>query len=266
MDNRIVIYHALCSDGLAAAWVFHHVMPNAVFYAAKHDGSPPPDVTNKEVFIVDFSYSREIMLDIKNKAKSVVLLDHHKSAMERLGDLDFCKFDMSRSGAGLAWDYIFPDKSRHWLINYTEDKDLWKWSLPNSREINCNLQSHPLTFETLYSFENKKAKDLVPDGTAMLRYQRNMVSDLVKKASEVEIQGYKVLMVNSPVLQSEVAGFLAINRPFGVAWFENESGEKVYSLRSKDTGIDVSKIAGKYPGGGGHMRSAGFRLKIGESL
>ena len=264
MKNRIVIYHGYCSDGLGAAWAFHQAMPDALFHPAIHNGTLPPDVTDKEVYIVDFAYSRDIMLDIKAKAKSVVLLDHHESAMIKLGDLDFCHFDMHRSGAGMAWDFLFPNKPRHWIINYTEDKDLWNWALPNSREINCNLQSNPLTLDTLYRLAKLSADDLIPDGTAMLRYQRNMVTDIVKKAREVEIQGYKVLMVNSPVLQSEVAGFLALNRPFGVAWFENEIGEHVYSLRSRDGGVNVCEIAAHYPGGGGHPRSAGFRL-MGQS-
>jgi len=263
MDNRIVIYHAHCSDGIGAAWSFRHIMPDATYHAAMHDGSPPPDVTGKEVYIVDFAYSREVLLDMKNRAKSLIVLDHHKSAMERLGDLDFCHFDMNRSGAGIAWDYLFPNKPRHWIIDYIEDKDIWRWTCPNSREVNCNMQSYPRTFETLDMFAQKKPEDLVVEGAAILRHQRNMVTDIVNKARETEIQGHKVLIVNSPVLQSEVAAYLAHDRPFGVSWFENEVTEKVYSLRSTKDGIDVAKVAMKYPGGGGHFRAAGFRLKAG---
>lgn len=272
MDNHIIIYHAYCSDGLGAAWAFHHKMPNAVFHPAVH-GSNPPDVTGKDVYMLDFAYSRDIVLDMKSKANSLIVLDHHKSKMEELGDLSFCFFDMTRSGAGIAWDYLF--SKRHWLIDYTEDKDLWNWKLPLSREVNANLQSRPLTFDTLYSLEKLDPKSLwnrgewkrfIAEGEAILRAQRNMVDDIIKKAREIEIQGYKVRCVNSPVLQSEVAGYLAHNRPFGVAWFENEAGERVYSLRSRPGGVDVSKIAAHYPGGGGHMASAGFRLKNGMNL
>jgi oligoribonuclease NrnB/cAMP/cGMP phosphodiesterase (DHH superfamily) len=269
MDNCIVIYHGYCSDGLGAAWAFRRAMPDATFHAATHiagGNSPPPDVTGKEVYIVDYAYSRETLLDMKMKAKSLVLLDHHKSAMERLSDLDFCHFDMNRSGAGIAWDYLFPNEPRHWIINYIEDKDIWRWTQPNSREVNCNMQSYPVSFETLDFFATKNAEDFVAEGAAILRHQRNMVTDIVKKAREVEVQGHKVLMVNSPVLQSEVAAYLAHNRPFGIAWFENEGGEKVYSLRSTKEGIDVAKIAMVYPGGGGHARASGFRLSAGTPL
>ncbi len=274
MSNQIVIYHAYCSDGLGAAWAFHHAMPDAEFYAAKHDGSPPPDVTNKEVYVVDYAYPREQMLEMKSKAKSLVLLDHHKSAMEKLGDLDFCTFDMNRSGAGMAWDYLFP--KRHWLIDYTEDCDLWTWKLPYSREINAAVKSFPLNFESLYALNGANGgglvlepgpyESLIVEGTAIRRAEQNMVLNIIKKAREVEVQGYKVLMVNSPVLQSDVAGTLAQDRPFGVSWFENETGERIFSLRSRKGGIDVSEIAAKYHGGGGHVAAAGFRLQPGETL
>jgi oligoribonuclease NrnB/cAMP/cGMP phosphodiesterase (DHH superfamily) len=92
-----------------------------------------------------------------------------------------------------------------------------------------------------------------------------MLDGIVNKAREVDIQGHKVMCVNSPVLQSEIGNYLSKNKPFAAVWFENEFGEKVYSLRSSENGIDVSKIAAAY-GGGGHAKAAGFRLKIGESL
>lgn len=268
MNNKIVIYHGYCSDGLAAAWAFHHVMPEALFYPAIHNNLPPPDVENAEVYILDYAYSRETMLDMKSKAKSLVLLDHHKTAMERLGDLDFCTFDMNRSGAGMAWDYLFP--KRHWLIDYTEDCDLWNWKLPYSREINAAVKSYPISFETFYTLNDTNGgelilieeiyDDLYIEGSAIRRAEQNMVNGIIRKAREVVVHGHKVLMVNSPVLQSDVAATLAEGRPFGIAWYENEVGEHVYSLRSRAGGVDVADIAAKFPGGGGHARAAGFRL------
>lgn len=272
MSNVLIISHGFCSDGNAAAWAFSKKFPDATFHPATH-GSLPPDVSGKEVYVVDFAYPREIMLDMKSKAKSLLVLDHHKSAMETLGDLDFCVFDMQRSGAGMAWDFCFPNKPRHWIVDYTEDKDIWRWSHPFSREINCNLQSRPLNFDTLNSLQhikndwwNKKEwQKLIDEGSAILRHQRNMVNDIANRAYEVEIQGHKVLVVNSPVLQSEVASFLSINRPFGACWFRNEKGFDVYSFRSRDGGIDVSKIAAQY-GGGGHQRASGARVQAGVRL
>lgn len=257
-DNNLIIFHAACSDGIVSAFCMHKKYPNAEFYAARYD-SPIPDFSNKNVYIVDFSYPRTTMLEIKQKAASVVLLDHHKSAFESLSDLDFCHFDMNKSGAMLAWEYCFSEKAP-WICEYTQDRDLFKFALPYSEEINSAMQSYPLTIDSIENLSNRDINDLIIEGSVILRANKNMVNTIVNKAKEVEIQGYKVLAVNSSVLQSDVGHLLANNRPFAAVWFENEDGKRIYSLRSSnDGGIDVSKIAAQY-GGGGHFHSAAFRI------
>ncbi len=62
--------------------------------------------------------------------------------------------------------------------------------------------------------------------------------------------------VSSSTLISDVGHELAKGRPFGVTWFERD-GQRVYSLRSVDGGLDVSEIAKSF-GGGGHEHAAGF--------
>src|SRR4051812_11484396 len=102
-ENILVVYHARCNDGFCSAWVARKAMPNAQFYPASH-GQKPPDVTGKNVFVLDFAYKRDVLLGMNRQAKSLTLIDHHKTAAADLGDLDFCKFDMSKSAARLTWD------------------------------------------------------------------------------------------------------------------------------------------------------------------
>jgi nanoRNase/pAp phosphatase (c-di-AMP/oligoRNAs hydrolase) len=46
--------------------------------------------------------------------------------------------------------------------------------------------------------------------------------------------------------------------PFVAAYFENEKGQRVWSLRSR-AGFDCSEVA-KRLGGGGHPQAAGFTI------
>jgi hypothetical protein len=74
-------------------------------------GKPPPDVTGLDVAIVDFSYKRPVMIELARKAKSILVLDHHKTAEAEL--IEPCPgievhFDMNRSGAVMAWEYFHP--------------------------------------------------------------------------------------------------------------------------------------------------------------
>lgn len=131
MRRPLCIYHGHCDDGFAAAWVVRCAAPFFDFHAGVHQ-QPPPDVTDRHVLLVDFSYRRPVLLEMAAKARSIVILDHHKTAAEDLAgfpapppfaewqrdhipviqhtnDVERVSalFDMTRSGAGLAWDFFF---------------------------------------------------------------------------------------------------------------------------------------------------------------
>jgi oligoribonuclease NrnB/cAMP/cGMP phosphodiesterase (DHH superfamily) len=256
----LVLYHGGCADGLCAAWIARKLHPEAEFVPVNY-GQDPPNVKDRDVLILDFSYPRPVLLDMKQAANRLEVLDHHKTAAAALEGLDFCLFDMTKSGARLAWEWFFPNDKSPWLVDYVEDRDLWAWKLPNSREVNAALRSYPLSFGTFDRFGNESncVDGLVIEGAAILRDQQNTVDGLVSHAVEVEVQGHKVLCVNATTLVSETAGELAKGRPFGMTWFESDKNERIYSLRSDDNGVDVGEIA-KFYGGGGHKRSSGFTV------
>lgn len=247
----IVIYHKNCADGFCCAWLLHKLYL-ATFHAASY-GEDPPETANEDVIIADFSYKRDVLSKIAEQARSIIVLDHHKTAQAELMGLPFCKFDMSCSGARLVQRYFnLPD---HWLIDYTEDRDLWRWQLPHSREINAALASYDFDFD-LWS---KLAKEpLIAEGQAIIRYQQRVVKSHIQHAAIVHLDGYDVPVVNATTLFSEIAGELSVGHPFAVAWFRRQDGKYQYSLRSSgEASIDVSEIAKRH-GGGGHRNAAGF--------
>ena len=71
------IYHGNCADGFGAAWVVRKALGEIDFHGAKYQ-EPPPDVTGKDVVMVDFSYKRPVLLEMAEKANSILILDHHK--------------------------------------------------------------------------------------------------------------------------------------------------------------------------------------------
>src|SRR5437899_8243138 len=145
VDN-VVLYHANCVDGFTAAWVAYKklkVLDSKTQYCPVSYGREPPwdSCTGKNVFILDFSYPRDILLFLKAHSNYCIVLDHHKTAKEELEDLSFCVFDMTKSGAVLAWEYFFPEKKVPALCKYVQDYDLWKFELENSKEINAVIQT-----------------------------------------------------------------------------------------------------------------------------
>lgn len=259
--NHFVIYHGGCYDGFCSAWLWNKIYPNSEYYSGIYQ-TKPPDVSGRDVVLLDFSYKRPILEELNKTANSLLVLDHHKTAQQDLEGLNYCQFDMDRSGARMTFDYLnMADDYNDDLINYIQDRDLWTWKLPYSKEINACIQSYSLTFEDFDILNDRfnNFEQMRAEGAAILRNNKKIVEEHFDKSQEIVFDGHKVLEVNATVLMSEIGGRLAKNRPFGMTYFINKNGEKIYSLRSTNEGVDVSEIAKKY-GGGGHRNAAGFKL------
>jgi uncharacterized protein len=261
----LVLYHGPdCADGWTAAWVAHRVLGDGADYLPVQYGQPPPDATGRPLYVLDFSYKRPEMKKLLAEAAFGVVLDHHKTAEAELAGLDVpypgrLVFDMGKSGARLAWEHFFPGQPAPWLVEYTEDRDLWAWKLPFSREVSAGLAARPRTFAEWDELGRHphRPPGLTHEGAAILRYQSQLVDSACAHAREVDIDGHKVLAVNATCLISETAGRLAEGRPFGACWFVRGDGKRVWSLRSHDGGVDVSEVARRH-GGGGHFHAAGY--------
>ncbi|KAJ8625619.1 hypothetical protein MRB53_034149 [Persea americana] len=181
-----VLYHYPCPDGAFAALAAHLYFsatslpaiffPNTVYDPIRAGNLPLEDVD--EVYLLDFAGPSGFVGEISSKVRSVVVLDHHKTALEMLcGDASIGKnvtsiIDMERSGATIAFDY-FKEKifgkgmdldnhymgSRgndvgfgcqlvresefarvHRLFKYIEDGDLWRWAVPDSKAFSSGLK------------------------------------------------------------------------------------------------------------------------------
>lgn len=64
-----------------------------------------------------------------------MILDHHKSAMDDLKNEAGCFFDMSHSGAVLAWHYFFGlDTTPPLFLQLIQDRDLLRWDMREMSE------------------------------------------------------------------------------------------------------------------------------------
>jgi oligoribonuclease NrnB/cAMP/cGMP phosphodiesterase (DHH superfamily) len=188
---------------------------------------------------------------------------------EGVHDSVYCLFDMERSGAGIAWDFFHPDKDRPPLIAFVEDRDLWKFALPRSREFNANVFSYPYEFAVWDGIHKRTSGSPVAasafrdEGAAIERKHHKDVAELVAAFKRrMTIGGQEVWAANLPyTLTSDAGHLMAQGEPFAACYWDTPEG-RVFSLRSTDDGADVSEIAKAY-GGGGHRNAAGFRLPHG---
>lgn len=299
----LVIYHGNCADGFTAAWAVHKRFGDRADYVAAMYDTPPPDVAGRDVIMVDFCYPPDVLRAMSLCARSILVLDHHKSAAadvpretrtgsafltcERLdapewttprtwehiqscAEMDRCEnigraivyafFDMERSGAGIAWDFFHPDTERPALVNHVEDRDLWRFALPGSREINAAIFSYPYVFDVWDALAESSPSFLRLQGDAIERKQQKDIAELVRVCiRRLTIAGHDVPVASLPyTLTSDAGALMARGEPFAACYWDTAAG-RTFSLRAEARGLDVSLIAAQY-GGGDHAKAAGFRV------
>jgi len=271
MKPYLCIYHGSCLDGFSAAWVVRKALgeENVDFFHGVYQQTPP-DCKGRDVIFVDFCYRREIMQQIVIDSKSVLVLDHHKSAQDEMSNVlfrastDKVFFDMEHSGAVLAWIHFFTPGTTPILLNLIEDRDLWKFKWPLTREVNAAMFSYEYTFENWDKLMKMQQDTLATEGAAIDRKHHKDIDELLKVVCRpMVIGGIRVLVANLPYTMGTDAAVKLIEQgqPFGAYCYDVPDG-RVFGLRSTDAGPDVSEIAKQY-GGGGHRNAAGFRVKIG---
>lgn len=280
----LCIYHSPCADGFSAAWaVWKFFGDGKVDFHPGVYGEAPPDVTDRHVIMVDFSYKKAVLDEMAEKAASILIIDHHKSAEAELkhlhqvpqswddhaADLDVSAwFDMHHSGAVLAWLYFHPGKLIPRFLLHVEDRDLWRFNLEGTRELSSAVFSRPYSldvWENLVSAceDSYLRGKLMDEGAAINRKHDKDIMELVPAIKRTMwIGGYKVPVANLPyTMASDAGNMMSVGQPFAATYYDGRA-LRHFSLRSKDGGIDVSEVARKY-GGGGHEHAAGFTVELG---
>lgn len=299
----LVIHHAGCADGFGAAFAAWCKLGDEAEYVPMKYGKLDmkcidSSLKEREVYILDFSFPKEVMESLFSHAKRVVWLDHHKSAFEmwsnKSPDYFFTKYeptpgtrytnenyillDDCKSGALLAWEYFHPDDATPMLLRHIDDYDRWQFQMRGTKAINKALWSHaPWSFEQW----DELARDgnygsLYGEGLAILRAHDQQVLSIVKQFGrpcvirwiDGEVDGQPATRAFSgmaancpPHLISDVGHLLAVeSKTFGLLWYLDKDNKCKCSLRSNGD-YDVSAIAEAF-GGGGHRNAAGFEVPI----
>lgn len=262
--QALIIYHGHCDDGFGAAYAaWKQFGDTAEYYPALH-GNEPPSAQGRTVYILDFSYPRPVLERLAADAAEVIILDHHQTAQQNLMPLLTAgvisgQFDMTRSGAMMAWHYFHPSQPAPPLLQHIQDVDLWQFALAGSKEISLCLRSHEPSFELWdqLMFQTERMRE---EGRIISRFFQLKVQELTQHATRADIAGYNVPVCNAPHLfSSDLANVLSVGEAFA-AVYHDTSEARNFSLRSqREGGIDVAKIAEQF-GGGGHRHAAGFRV------
>ena len=318
----LVIFHAFCTDGMAAAWAVWHVLGDhadyvPMTYDERHTKFPELDIKDRDLIIVDFSLPPDLLTPERaQEARHILLIDHHKTAYEewmsvrdeellrqqngeerRYSNMWFA-YDANHSGALLAWKFsaFYRDLALLWLntqaahdaialedhhapmlLRQISDRDLWQFNMDGSREVHAYLRSEG--FPNIVDFDKfsgivwrfddpvNRAQVYALGGAVLKADLALMRSICDQHTNRIEIEGFNVPICNIPgQLASEAGHYLSENEPFSVTYYDDlATGQRRFSLRSRQgTGVDVAEVAKKL-GGGGHRHAAGFTRPLSTS-
>lgn len=282
-EVNFIIYHDPCCDGFGSAWSGYiweklnrsnlsrevdDQKNRITFYPGRHTNILNDDVINvvdknTNVLIIDYCYDRDYLLELKNKCNKILVLDHHETSMKKVGDLEYCYFDMNKSGCILAWEYFFPSEQPPMFLQYIQDRDLWRWKLPYSREFTTAFYSLvPFDFnEYTNYYKNLDLIDkMIGQGTTLLQEITNESIQIANQCQVITTNENKtVALVSSNKHISEIGEILAKKYDYGFIYFETDGVYK-FSIRSDYTKnhTNHSGNLANLLGGGGHPSASGF--------
>ena len=303
------LYHS-DSDGFGASWAVHRALKDTcemLFISVQYGQEPPYEELRtfgpEKIFIVDFSYKAPVLKELSQIYPEITVMDHHKTALADLrewvpegetmvngvvnkGGCSYF-FDENLSGCGLTWDMFHPGEDVPEILLYVQDRDLWRFELENSKEINAYIATMP---EDFVEWDNFYLPDAYTAGKAVVAFQDAQIKRRLRDVVMVEFRDLRygpeetdfqevrfrflppsqakeeghftlVPFVNASENQSELGEAMCLaylDSPFSVSYCDRPDGKRSYSLRSRN-GFDVSTVCKAF-GGGGHPGAGGFTL------
>ena len=269
----LVIYHGRkCPDGFAsalAAWLYYE--GQAEFLGLDHGDITSvldlPALDGRAVYILDFSFSAELLSSIDERAAKLVLLDHHKSAADKLVGFT-CRcgivhFDMHKSGARLAWEFFLPEQTMPDLVRYVEDRDIWVWQYPESAGFLAALDMEPFEFSRwneIALFDAVQVATYIERGRAMDDKFNKLAAGIAEEARPLTFNGVCGLMVNAPGAFHSVIGDRLSKQSgtFALMWSVDKNGVIKVGLRSQRSFNCIPLAESMH--GGGHAQACGFKM------
>lgn len=221
---------------------------------------------NEEVIIVDFSLQKEGEFEkLLGITENVIWIDHHKTAIERHGNLNIRGIRQDGiAGCELTWQYFFPDVAVPPVVKLLGDYDIWAFKFgDDTKKLQAGIMlydTRPISKEwDRWLYPGYFPKEEIQKGEIALNYRDNYYASLVESWSFfVEFEGFKAIACNAGSVSSQL--FDSVTEDYDIMMpFVFDGKQWTVSLYTKKD-IDVSEIAKKY-GGGGHKKAAGFQCE-----
>lgn len=263
--------------------------PDSVRYIEVQYGKPFPlkleELTeHDQIYILDFSYAKEILDPINQAIDFLIVLDHHESGVENLAGAPYGIFDMTKSGALLAWEYFFPNQEPPLACLLVNDRDLWKWEYKEKTAAFETWLHYDRVGQNWEKWHELSTRASVMElalerGAFLSQYNDSILNSFIKNPDNISIRRDKLMKTEDApkviyavytgiyILASELASeiYNKLGVDLTIDWRAKEDLIK-FSVRSKNPAKISAKEFCKQYGGGGHPASASFALPTDAGL
>lgn len=282
--KQFVLYHD-DADGYASAMSAYLKFGLSARYIPVQYGQDFPlfmnDLTKEmEIYILDFSYKKELLKQVNSLVGKLVVLDHHDTAEQELSDLYYARFDKTKSGCLLSWEYFHPDEPIPFIIKIVNDRDLWLFNIKESRAFDLGMRAtgsyNKIKFWKEVYDSNCLLLDILEKGLILEEDLNARVSSIVNNPSKYKrittnwFDGneYKIVVTNINNDISEIGSAFnnKLDIDFSVTYFITNDGKVILSLRSNNKcNLHLGEIS-KIKDGGGHRLAAGISLPLDKGI
>lgn len=278
-----VMYHADCNDGFGAAWAAHKTLgPAAVYIPIAYGRSASLPRGIREIHMLDWTPPAEmaerwIAQLARGELCGLTLIDHHATAEKLASHMRDMKargmvglvevFSTENSAAVLAWRHYHPHTPCPRLLRYVEDRDLWRWQLPDSRAVSQALYAMRRDFDE-WSVYADAIDPLIERGNAMLAFSETIVTQAVTRAETRVIPPHlsgderplTVVELNCTACVSDTHEAMRRMFPDADVTLTYAIVDDVAQVSLRSTSYDVAALAKRF-GGGGHHQASGFKME-----
>ena len=280
-DINYVIFHKNCPDGFGSAWIVNKFLNKDIEYkgisASDSVKGLESKIKNKNLLVLDVSFSKEDIKIIQKLTKNFLIIDHHITYYDQISKIKNVELNKNHSAIYLTWKKFFPNKEVPLFVKYIEDNDIRTNKYLETIPFRTALPiKYPFNNQKNFSIWNKllnekNVKDLIKEGEKYLEYKNYILEtntfNVRKqfKFKNKKYSKYNIILVNKTItgLNSDLAEyFLKKNLKMDILILWNEiiiNNKEQYSLilRTLKENINLAEIAKTY-NGGGHAKAAHF--------
>lgn len=288
-----IYYHSTDLDGHCAGAIVKYKFPEAQLIGINYGQEIDVKDISKDdiIYMVDFClqpFEKMVQLVAYVGMNNLIWIDHHISAINDAEKIiltsngieikfnNICpgKRQNEKAGCELAWEALFPDREIPEAVRLLGRYDVWDLQDPkvlefqygfrlfNTNPDNQNLWAQYFDIETTNT--KNHIKEIINDGQTILKYQKQE-NEKYCNASVFELlfEGYKAICANKMLNNSQFFESVWDNTKYDImiSFGLHKNGLWTFSFYTDKAGVDCSKLAKKF-GGGGHVQASGCQFEF----